>query len=65
MQDVCGRHTIIQVLHGGIFGDAGIKIGHERGDVLRGRQHVVSDVSCENEPWGEQRPDGRRRDSFK
>lgn len=59
------RRTVVQVLHGGIFGEAGVKIGHERSDVLGRRQHVVSDVTRENEPWEEQRPDGRSCNSSK
>lgn len=41
--------TIIQVLHGGVAGVAGVEVGHERCDVLRGCQHAVDDVPHEDE----------------
>ena len=40
--------TVVQVLHSGFFGGAGVEISHERGDVLRGGEHAMRDVPHEN-----------------
>lgn len=43
--------TIVQVLHNRLLGEAGVKVGHEGGDVLCGCQHAMSDLPREDEPF--------------
>lgn len=40
--------TVVQVLDGGVAGVAGVEVGHEGCDVLRGREHPVDDVPHED-----------------
>lgn len=45
--------TVVRVPHCGVFGEAGVKVGHEGSHVLCGSQHSMSDLPHEDEPWGE------------
>lgn len=42
--------TIVQIPHCGVFRKTGVKVGHERSDVLRGSQHSMSYLPHEDEP---------------
>lgn len=43
--------TVVEVDDRGVSGDAGVEVGHQRSDVLRGRQHAVDHVARVDEPW--------------
>lgn len=45
--------TVVRVAHCGVLGEAGVKVGHEGGNVLRGSQHSMSNIAHEDEPWGQ------------
>lgn len=44
--------TVVKVDDGGVPGHAGVKVRHERGNVLRGCEHPVDHVARVDEPWG-------------
>lgn len=43
--------TVVRVPHCGVFGVAGVKVGHEGSDVLCGSEHSMSNLPHEDEPW--------------
>lgn len=53
----CPVLTIVQVLHCGVLGEARVKVGHQGSHVLRGGQHLVSDLPHEDEAWVTQTQD--------
>lgn len=42
--------TVVQVPHCRVIGEAWIKVCHQRGNILRGGQHPMSDLPHEDEP---------------
>lgn len=46
----CFAGTVVKVDDRRVSGDTGVKVGHERGDVLRRRQHPMDHIACVDEP---------------
>lgn len=42
--------TVVEVDDGGVPGHAGVKVRHQRGNVLRGREHPMDHVTRVDEP---------------
>lgn len=45
-----GVVTVVEVDDGGVPGHAGVKVGHQRGDVLRGCEHPMDHITRVDEP---------------
>lgn len=43
--------TVVRVPHCRVFGEAGVEVGHERGNVLGGSQHSMGNLAHEDEAW--------------
>lgn len=43
--------TVVKVDDGGVPGHAGVKVRHQRGNVLRGCEHPMDHVTRVDEPW--------------
>jgi len=50
--------TVVKVKHSRVLGQARVQIGHERGDVLSGREHPVKYFSGVNETCKESNVQG-------
>lgn len=46
----CFVGTVVKVDDRRVSGDAGVKVGHERSDVLRRRQHPMDHIAGVDEP---------------
>lgn len=42
--------TVVKVDDRGVSGDAGVKVSHQRSNVLRRRQHPMDHIACVDEP---------------